>query len=59
MISKYNFIQLLKLATKEVEFSFNGIMYCQTNGITMGSFLGSTLVDIFMGYLEYIIIPYF
>ena len=43
----------MKQATEEVEFSFNKIMYRQVDGIAMGSLLGPTLANIFMGYLEY------
>ena len=50
-----NFILLMKLATEEVEFSFNNILYCQVDGIAMGS----PLANIFMSYLEYKILPDF
>ena len=56
-IKKENFINLLRIATSEVEFSFNGIMYRQVDGVAMGSPLGPTLANIFMGHLEYKVIP--
>ena len=43
MLSKQSFIRLSKLAQKKMEFSFKGIMYYQTDTITMGSSLGTTL----------------
>ena len=59
VLKRNNFILLMKLATEEVEFSFNNIMYRQVDGIAMGSPLGPTLANIFMGYLEYKILPDF
>ena len=35
-ISKAVFIELMKSAISEVEFSFNNIMYKQTDGVAMG-----------------------
>ena len=49
----------MKLATEEVEFSFNNIMYRQVDGLAIGSPLEPTLANIFMGYLEYKILPDF
>ena len=49
----------MKLATEEVEFSFNNIMYPQVDGITIRLPLGPTLANIFVGYLEYKILPDF
>ena len=34
------------------EFSFDGKMYKQIDGVAMGSTLGPTLANIFVGYLE-------
>ena len=44
--------KLLLKATTEVEFSFNSIIFKQTDGVAMGSPLGPTLANIFVGYLE-------
>ena len=52
VLRKESFIQLMKIATKEVEFSLNNIMFCQTDWIAMGSPLGPTLANILIGYIE-------
>ena len=52
LISKAVFIELMKSATSGVEFSFNDIMYKQTDGVAMGSPLGPALANIFVGYYE-------
>ena len=44
--------QLLKLCTSNVQFTFNGEIYRQKDGIAMGSPLGPILADIFMSKLE-------
>ena len=46
------FIELMGIATKSVSFSFNEIMYCQIEGISMGSPLGPILANIFVGFQE-------
>lgn len=46
------FIELMKLATCSVEFSFNNVMYRQIDGVAMGSPLGPTLANIFVGFNE-------
>ena len=51
-IPKAVFIELMKSATSGVEFSFNNIMYKQTNGVAMGSPLGPALANIFVGFYE-------
>ena len=51
-ISKNNFRKLLKLSTSGVQFTFNSQMYSQHDGIAMGSPLGPTLSNIFMGFIE-------
>ena len=43
---------LLKLATTNVEFSFDNTMYRQIDGVAMGSPLGPILANIFVGYQE-------
>ena len=43
---------LLKLATKESYFPFDGELYQQVDGITMGSPLGPTLANIFLCHYE-------
>ena len=49
----------MRLATEEVEFSFNSILYRQIDFIAMGFPLGPTLANILMGYLEYKVLPEF
>ena len=51
--SKDVFIKLLEFATCGVEFSFDGIMYKQTDGLGMGGVLSSILSNIYVGHLEY------
>ena len=42
----------MKSATSEVDFSFNDIMYKQTDRVAMGSPLGPALANIFVGFYE-------
>ena len=44
--------EMLHLAVLGVEFSFDGKMYKQIDGVVMGSPLGPILANIFVGYLE-------
>ena len=46
------FKHLMNFATSSVEFSFNNIMYRQIDGVSMGSSLGPTLANIFVGFCE-------
>ena len=51
-LTKEGFIELMKLATSKTEFSINNCIYRQIDGVAMGSPLGPTLANVFMGYLE-------
>ena len=42
----------MKLVTFGVKFGFNSLVYSQQDGIAMGSPLGPTLANIFMGFTE-------
>ena len=44
--------KLLLKATTEVEFSFDGVMYCQIDGVAIGSPLGPVLTNIIVGFCE-------
>ena len=44
--------EMLHMAVLGVEFSFDGKMYKQIDGVAMGSPLGPILANIFVGYLE-------
>ena len=50
--SKHVFLELINFATGSIEFSFNNIMYRQTDGLGMGNPLGSILANIFVGHCE-------
>ena len=47
--------KLLVKCTQDVEFSFNGMMYRQIDGVAMGSPLGPVLANIFLGHCETLI----
>ena len=51
--SKDIFVQLMTAAISCIEFSVSNIMFQQINGVAIGSLLGSTLANIFVGYHEY------
>ena len=50
--SRAVFVELMQTATSSVEFSFNNIMHRQIDGVAMGSPLGPSLANIFVGYHE-------
>ena len=41
---------MLCMATKNVQLSFNDLMFCQIDGVAMGSPLDLILAQIFVGY---------
>ena len=51
-LTRPSFIKLMQLATSSTEFSIGDKMYRQVDGVAMGSPLGPTLANIFMGFLE-------
>ena len=51
-LSKENFIKLMRKATDSVEFSFDSTIFRQVDGVAMGSPLGPSLANIFVGYQE-------
>ena len=46
------FVELMNTATREVEFSFNNMMYVQMDGVAIGSPRGPVLANIFVCYHE-------
>jgi hypothetical protein len=56
-IKREDLKNLLYLCTKEGHFTFNGETYIQTDGVMMGSPLGSLIANIFMCELENDLIP--
>ena len=42
----------MNVATKSAKFSFNNVMYMQTDGVTMGSPLGPVLANTFCWLLQ-------
>ena len=51
-LTKMDLVDLLKVATKEQLFQFNGALYEQTDGVAMGSPLGPLLANVFMTSIE-------
>ncbi len=51
-IERKIFEELLRKATRKVQFSFDGCMYEQVDGVAMGSPLGPILANIFVGFHE-------
>ena len=48
--SRAVFVELMQTTTSSVEFSFNNIMHRQIDGVAVGSPLGPSLANIFVGY---------
>ena len=57
-LTEASFRELLEKVTSGVEFSFEGVMYKQIDGVAMGSPLGPILANIFVGYHERRIQPH-
>ena len=51
-LSNVEFKELLSPATKESYFIFNGKLYKQVDGVTLGSPLGPTLANSFLAHFE-------
>ena len=51
-VNKSEFENLLSLATQELCFMFNGIIYKQKDGMTMGLPLGCTMEKLFLSFYE-------
>ena len=49
-LSKIEFKELLSVATKDSQFIFDGTLFKQIDGVTMGSPLGPTLANAFLVY---------
>ena len=57
IVSKKEVKELLLLCTKNVDFTFNNVIYQQCDGVAMGSPLGPAIAGIFMVELEKSLIP--
>ena len=51
-INKFEFKNLLSLATQESYFIFNDVLYKQKDDVTMGSPLGPTMANVFLSFYE-------
>ena len=51
-ISRSDLVDLLRAATKDQLFQFNGALYEQIDGVAMGSPLGPLMANTFMCYIE-------
>ena len=49
--------KMLTLCTKNVHFTYNKKIFVQTDGVAMGSPLGSVLADLFMIELDKTLLP--
>ena len=49
--------ELIQLCVKDTYFTFNGIHYCQTYGVAMGSSLSPILANLYMEYFEIYLVP--
>ena len=49
--------ELIKLCVRDTYFTFNGIHYCQTYGVAMGSSLSPILANLYMEYFETSLLP--
>ena len=56
-ISRSEMKEMLTLCTKSVHFTFNSVIYLQTDGIAMGYPLGPALSGILMAHLERSLVP--
>ena len=50
--TREDFTKLLRLSVKNCHFLFNGVLYEQIDGVTMGSSLGPLFADIFLSWHE-------
>ena len=51
-INKFEFKNLLSLATQESYFLFNDVLYKQKDGVAMGSPLGPTMANVFLSFYK-------
>ena len=51
-LQKHQLTELLEIATSKQLFQFNGELFEQTDGVTMGSPLGPLLANVFMSCIE-------
>ena len=56
-ITKSEMKEMLILCTKNVHFRYNRKIFVQTDGVTMGSLLGTVLADIILTVLEKTLLP--
>lgn len=53
------FSECMLLTSEELEFSFNDMVYIQTDSVAMGSYLCPILTNIFVGYYEPLLLDKF